>query len=324
MKITRRACLLATVVASFAMFGAAFAQGYPSRVVKIVVPYTAGGGTDAVTRIVAERLTQKWGSQVVVDNRPGAAGNIGAELVAKSPADGYTLLVMPLDIVINTALFAKLPYDPIADFAPISTLAASNPIIAAHPSLGVKSIAELVRKAKEQPGKIAFGSCGNGTPQQLIGEQLKAAAGIDLAHVPYKGCGPAQTDAVAGQVPLVIAAAANLVQFFGAGRLVGLAVTGPTRHPQVKDVPTMVESGYPGFVMTNWMALLAPAKTSPEVVSKIHGDLSQLYADSALAKQITDRGFEPLLSSPADLKSRIERDKELFTAIVKRLGVKVD
>jgi len=307
-----------------ASFGSALAQSYPNKVVRIVVPYTAGGGTDLVTRIVADSFTQKWGTQVIVDNRPGGGGSIGAEFVARSPADGYTLLVMPLDLVINTALIPNLSYDPIRDYAPISSLVASNLIIAAHPSLAVKSIPELVRKAKSQPGRIAFASCGNGTPQQLIGEMFKLAAGIDLTHVPYKGCGPAQVAAIAGQVPLVITAAGNLVPFFNSGKMVPLAVTGPVRHPQLPQVPTMVESGFAGFTMTNWMALLAPAKTPAEVIGKIHADLAASFADPGFTKKIVDRGFEPFPSSPNELRARIEKDKETFTSIVKRIGVKVD
>lgn len=315
---------LAAACAFCAVFGSSLAQSYPNKVVRIVVPYTAGGGTDLVTRIVAENFAQKWGTQVIVDNRPGAGGSIGAEVVARSAADGYTLLVMPLDLVINTALMPNLSYDPIKDYAPISSLVASNLVIAAHPSLGVKSIADLVRKAKSEPGRIAFASCGNGTPQQLIGEMFKLAAGIDLAHVPYKGCGPAQVDAIGGQVPLVITAAGNLVPFFNSGKMVPLAVTGPVRHPQLPEVPTMVESGFAGFTMTNWMALLAPSRTPPEVIARIHTDLLSFFRNPAFTKKIVDRGFEPFPSSPRELRARIERDKEQFAAIVKRIGVKVD
>ena len=307
-----------------ASLGPSLAQSYPNRLVRIIVPYTAGGGTDLVTRIVADSFTQKWGTQVIVDNRPGGGGSIGAEIVARSPADGYMLLVMPLDLVINTALIPKLSYDPINDYAPIGSLVASNLVIAAHPSLGVKTIAELVRKAKSLPGQIAFASCGNGTPQQLIGEMFKLAAGIDLAHVPYKGCGPAQVDAIGGQVPLVITAAGNLVPFFNSGKMVPLAVTGPVRHPQLPDVSTMIESGFAGFTMTNWMALLAPAKTPADIIAKINADLAALFADPGFTKKIVDRGFEPFPGSPMEMRARIEKDKEIFTAIVKRVGVKVD
>ena len=300
------------------------AQVFPSKYVRIVVPYPAGGGTDIVTRIVADGLAQRWTQQVIVDNRPGASGNIGAEIVSKAPADGHTLLVIPLDLVINSALFTKLSYDALRDFAPISSIVSSNLVIAAHPSLQVNSVAELVAKAKRQPGRISYASCGNGTPQQIVGEMLKTAAGIHLVHVPYKGCAPAQLDAISGHVALVITAAGNLVPFFRSGKLVPLAVTATVRHSQLPEVPTMIEAGFADFSMTNWMALLAPAKTPAAVIEEINAGVAALLADPIQSRKIVDRGFDPFPSTPAEMRSRIERDKERFGAIVRQLGVRVD
>jgi tripartite-type tricarboxylate transporter receptor subunit TctC len=300
-------------------------QAYPSKPVHIVVPGTAGAGNDLVTRIIAERLTRKWGTQVLVENRPGGGSTIGAAYVANAPADGYTLLVIPLDFYINAALFPKLPYDPVRDFAPISSIIASNMMIATHPSLGVKSVAQLVQRAKTNPGqKLAFASCGNGSPTQLVGVMLSQVAGIALTHVPYKGCAAAQVDVLSGEVPLLITGAGNIVSHVRAGRLVPLAVTASTRHPQLPEVPTLVESGFPDIDMTNWMGMLAPAKTPPEIISKIQAELATLFADQDFLIRVRARGFEPLPSTPEELRSRIDRDRKQFEALTKQLGAGVD
>ena len=320
----KSACLVFVALSCCAIAVKSEAQSFPSKAVRIVVPYTAGGGTDLVARILAEGLARGWSTPVVVENRPGATGNIGSEFVARSPADGYTLLIVTGGDVAMTSAVLGVSYDPARDLAPIAPIVASNLGLFAHPSIGVRSMAALVEKAKAEPGKLAYGSCGSGSPQHLAGEMVKQAARIDLVHVPYKSCGPAQVGAVSGEVQFVVTAAGNMVPQVKAGKVVALAVTGPTRHPQLPDVPTMMESGFAGFSLVNWMGLFAPAKTPAGIVAKINADVRAQFSDPAFAKKIVERGFEPLLSTPEELHSRIERDRELFQRMAKSVGARAD
>ena len=302
----------------------AMAQSYPSKLVRIVVPFPPGGTNDVLGRFAAERLAERWKQQVIVENRPGATGNIGTDLVAKAAPDGHTLLVMPLDIAINPALYANLPYDVRRDLAPITVMAFSGLIITAYPASGINSMRELIDRAKAEPGKLSYGSCGNGTPQHVAAEMLKARAGMDLAHVPYKGCAQAQTAALAGEVTISLNAVGNVTALVKAGRLKGLAVTSAKRDRELPDLPSLQESGFTDFEVLNWFGLFAPAKTPREIVARIYEDLKVEFSDAALVKRLHDRSLEPYLDTPEHFRKLLLDDMDRFGPIVKRLGLRLD
>jgi tripartite-type tricarboxylate transporter receptor subunit TctC len=298
--------------------------GFPARAVRLVVPYATGGGTDAVARILADVLAQRWGQSVIVDNRPGAGGTLGAAQVAQSVPDGLTLLVSPLDLLINALLVPNLPYDPLRDFVPVGPLVSTVLALAASSASGIDSMATLFRRAGENPGSLAFASCGNGTPQHIAGELLKSIAHIDLVHVPYKGCGPAQTDLLAGQVPLMFGAAANLVPYAHAGRLVPLAILAGKRFDALPGVPTVTESGLDGLVIGNWMALLAPARVPAPILGRLQATLQAVHRDPVFARRIAERGFEQMPGSPESLRSRMLEDLQTYGRLVRQGGARTD
>jgi tripartite-type tricarboxylate transporter receptor subunit TctC len=309
---------------AFAAASPAFAQAYPAKTVRIIVPYPPGGTTDVLGRLAAERLTERWKQQVIVENRPGATGNIGADLVAKSAPDGHTLLVMPLDIAINPSLYKNLPYDARKDLATVTALAFSGLVITAHPSTGIKTLQELIARARAEPGRLAYASCGNGTPHHLAGELLKSRAGIDLVHVPYKGCGLAQTAALAGEVPISINSVGNVAPLIKADRLKGVAATTLKRDRELPDVPSVAESGFAGFDVTVWFGMFAPAGTPQDVTGKIHADLKATFADPALQKRLHDRSLEVILDSPEHFKKTLGEDVERYGEVVRKLGLRLD
>jgi tripartite-type tricarboxylate transporter receptor subunit TctC len=300
------------------------AQSYPSKLVRIVVPYPPGGTNDILGRFAAERLTERWKQQVIVENRPGATGNIGSDLVAKSPPDGHTLLVMPLDIAINPALYTNLPYDVRKDLTPITAIAFSGLVITASPASGIISMRNLIDRAKAEPGKLSYGSCGNGTPHHLALEMLKARAGIDVTHVPYKGCAQAQTAALAGETPISINAVGNVAALIKSGRLKGIAVTSAARDRELPDVPTLQETGFANFEVLNWFALFGPANMPREIVSKIYEDLKNEFSESAMVKRLHDRSLETFLDTPEHFRKMLLDDVERFGPVAKQLGLKLD
>ncbi len=320
----RFALRAAFAAASLMLAALASAQNFPTRPVRIIVPYPPGGTTDLLGRMAAERLTDRWKQQVIVENRPGATGNIGADAVAKSAPDGYTMLIMPLDIAINPALYKNLPYDARKDLAPITAIAFSGLVVTAHPSTGIKTFQELIAKAKAEPGKLSYASCGNGTPHHLAGELLKSRAGIDLVHVPYKGCGPAQTAALAGEVQISVNSVGNVAPLIKSGRLNGLAVTTLKRDRELPDLPSIAESGFEGFHVTVWFGLFAPAATPPELVNRIYADVKAAFEDPAVQKRVNERSLEVILDTPAQFKRTMDDDTERFGVVVKRLGLQLD
>ena len=300
------------------------AGSFPSHPVRLVVPYAAGGGTDAVARILADALTARWGQQAIVDTRPGAGGTLGVPQVMQSAADGYTLLLSPLDLLISSVIYPKLAYDPLGDFVPIGPLVSSTLILVAHPGTGLHSLKQLVQQAQSTPGTLAFASCGNGTPQHLAGELFKMSAQIDLVHIPYKGCGPAQTDVLGGAVPLLFSAAANMAPYVRSGRLNALAVVSLHRSDALPEVPTFDESGYPGFVLGNWMALLAPARMPAERLGRLQADLEAVHRDAAFARRIVERGFEPMPGSAQAFRQTMTDDLRRVTDLVRQGRVHAD
>src|SRR4051812_20215098 len=278
----------------------AFAQTqYPSKPIRILVGFPPGGNSDFIARAVARGLGDLWAQQVVVDNRPGAGGNIAADIVAKAPADGHTLLLGVFAHAVNPSLYGgKLPFDALKDFTPVILCASSANILVVHPSLPVKSVKELIALAKARPGAITYASAGNGTASHLAGELLKMQTGIDIVHVPYRGTGLAHTDLMGGRVTMFFAAMAGTLQSVQAGRLRALAVTTLKRWPGATGVPTMVEAGVPGFEVNSWSALLVPAGTSKEIVDRLNSEVARILRSAETRERMYSFGAEPIDNTP--------------------------
>ena len=301
------------------------ALNYPTRAVRIIVPYAPAGVNDIVARIVAQRLTEKWGQTVVVENRPGAAGNIGTALVAKSAPDGYTLLMgSTSNLSMNVSLYEKLPFDPVRDFAPIGLVTTSPQVILVRPALGVSTLAELVALAKGKPGSLNYSTYGNGSLAHLTTELLKSAAGINMVQVPYNGGGPALTAVVAGEVDLTIVPISVSLAQIKAGTVRPLAVVSNKRFSGLPDVPTVAESGVPGFEADSWVALLAPAGTPPAIVRKISEDVASIMLAPDSRKFLEEKGMVSVGSSPEKLSVFLKLEIERWDKVAKASGVKAE
>jgi tripartite-type tricarboxylate transporter receptor subunit TctC len=284
---------LAALVAAAALPGSARAQSFPSKAFRLVVPFPAGGPTDIVGRPFAQMLSEATGQSVVVDNRGGAGGSIGADVVAKSAPDGYTLLIGTVGThAINPALYRKLPYDATADFTPLGLLASAPVAVVVHPRTPYQSIADLVAAAKKEPGGIAFGSAGNGTPGHLTGEMFAKAAGVELKHVPYKGSAPALTDLIGGTIPLMFDPVQSVLQHVRSGKLRALAVSSEQRSAVLPQVPTLAESGLKGFEATAWWALFAPAGLPPAVTARLVADTRRVVEQPGFRDRLLDVGVQ--------------------------------
>jgi tripartite-type tricarboxylate transporter receptor subunit TctC len=302
------------------LWGAAQAQGYPEKPLRLVVPYPPGGLTDASARTVANSLSARLRQPIVVENIGGGGGNIGAERAAKSPADGYTLYVgNNATVGINTLIYRKLAFDPIADFAPVSLYAESHTILVVHPSLPARNVAELISHAKANPGKLNFGSTGTGGLSHLVGELFKTTAGVQMTHVPYKGTGPAQTDLLGGQIQLMFNDTA--VPHVKAEKLRALAVTGTKRWPQLPDVPTLGELGMKGYETYNWFGILAPRATPGEIVARLNREIAAVMQEATVQEWMRARGAEPVTNSPQEFAAYIQRDLAKWARVVKEVGI---
>ena len=300
-------------------------QAYPAKPVRIVVPFPAGGTTDILAREVAARLSQTLGQPVVVDNRPGAGGNIGAELVAKSPADGYTFLMGTVGThAINASLYSKLPYDHVRDFAPVILVAGVPNVLEVNPSVPVNSVQELIAYAKANPGKLNFASSGSGTSIHLAGELFKVMTGVQMAHVPYKGSAPALADLAGGQVQLMFDNLPSSLQLIKGGKLRALAVTSAQRSSALPDLPTVAEAGLPGFEATSWFGLLAPAGTPPEVVARINGEVAKWLASPEAKDKLAAQGAIAAGGSADDFTRHIAAETAKWQKVVKESGAKVE
>ena len=315
--------LLAALYCALAL--PALAQTFPAKPIRLIVPFPAGGATDVVARTFGAKLSENLGQPVVVENRAGAGGNIGAEVVANSPPDGYTLLVCsPAEIAINVNLYRKIPFDPVRDFAPV-TLAASAPLIlVVHPSLPVQSVKELIALAKARPGQIVYASSGTGGPQHLSGELLKMMAGIDMVHVPYKGGAPATTDLLGGHVQVFFAGLPPALPHIRAGKIRALAVTSAKRTAIYPSAPTMIESGLKGFVIDNWQGVLAPGKTPREIVTRLNAEIVKVLQSGDVKQRLFDQGTEPVASSPQQFESYIKSELDKYAKIIRQSGAKAD
>jgi|APFre7841882724_1041349.scaffolds.fasta_scaffold00095_9 tripartite-type tricarboxylate transporter receptor subunit TctC len=316
---------LALIAASLLVPAAALAQAFPSKPVRIVVPYPPGGGVDGIARPIAERLAQKWGQPVVVDNKPGAGTIIGAEFVARAAPDGHTLLLTTdSTITSNPHIYPKLPYDPVKDLAPVTQLIVLPQMVVAHPSLAAGSLKELVALAKASPG-ISYGSYGSGSQPHLLFEGLKRETGIELLHVPYKGIAPAVTAALAGEVQLTMAGASVSRGHIQAGKLKPLAIARSERLALMPDVPTLREAGFPDIDPQSWFGLFATGGTPPEIVAQIQREVAALFAEPEFReKHMLGRGFDPVLSSPADFAKFIQADMAQKARLVRISGAKAE
>jgi len=301
-----------------------FAQEYPTRPVKIVVPFSPGGAVDGPMRVIAQELSKRVGEQFFVENKPGAGATIGTDVVAKSPPDGYTLLLASQTVAISASLYRKLPFDPIEDFAPITLIGREPGVLVVNPSLPVKTLQELVAYAKERPGQLDYASSGNGSGQHLFAALLASMTGMKLNHIPYKGSAQATTDLLGGQVMISIPGTAGMVGHIKAGKLRALAVTGATRSPQLPDVPTVMESGVPGYEAYVWMGLLAPKGTPPAIIDKIQREVVAVLAAPEVKSYMATAGIEIVGSTPAEFGTFFRAEKELWAKVIRETGAKVD
>jgi tripartite-type tricarboxylate transporter receptor subunit TctC len=316
--------VLALVLASLVAPLAGAQPAYPSKPVRLVVPFPAGGTTDLLARAAAQKLFEAWGQQVIVDNRPGAAGNIGAELVSKAPPDGYTLLMGTVGThAINTSLYAKMPYDHVKDFTPVILVAGVPNVLVVNPGVPVNSVAELIAYAKANPEKLNFASSGSGTSIHLSGELFKTMTGVQMTHVPYKGSAPALTDLIGGQVQLMFDNLPSSLAFIKAGKLRALAVTGATRAAALPETPTVADT-VPGFEASSWFGILAPAGTPRDIVLKINGEVAKWLASPDAKEKLAVQGANVASGSPEDFAKHIQAETVKWAKVVKESGAKVD
>jgi len=305
--------------------GAALAQAYPSRPIRFVVPQTPGGASDALARVTGLKLGDRWNQQFVIDNRGGAGGNIGTDTVAKSAPDGYTWLLAYVGThAINAALYKKLPFDPDRDFAPVATLATLPFVVIVNNNLPVKNVQELIALAKTKPGGLSYGSAGSGSVNHLLGVMLNSLGGVNIVHVPYRGAAAALTDTMSGQVQMYYASMPSVVQHVRAGAVRAIAVTSAARSDALKDVPTVAESGFPGFDVNPWFGILVPAGTPAAVIGKINGDVNQTLAQKDVIDRFTNLGAVPFSTTPAQFSRIAHDDIVKWAKVVRESGATVD
>ena len=300
------------------------ADDYPSRAVRVIVPFSPGGAVDGPMRLIAQELGKQLGQSVVVENRPGAGATIGTDAVAKSPPDGYTLLLASQTNAIAATLYPKLPFDPIEDFAPISLIGREPGVVVVHPALPVKSLQELIAYVKAHPGEVNYASSGNGSGQHLFAALLCSITGMKMNHVPYRGSGQATTDLLGGQVQVSIPGMAGMLGHIKSGKLRALAVTGATRAPQLPDVPTMAEAGVPGYEAYVWMGLLAPKGTPPIVVDKLQREVAAALTSTDVRHYMANASIEVVGSTPTEFGAFFRKEKDRWAKIVRETGAKVD
>ena len=319
-----RSVLFSVALGLCAVSALSSAQSYPARPVRIVVGYPPGGTVDFMARIVASKLSEIFKQQVIVDNRPGGGTVIGSELVARSAPDGYTLLMANIAFGANPALVARLPYDTVKDFAPVSLVALLPSFLVVHPSLPVHSVRELVALAKARPGQLSYASAGNGSLLHLTMERFKTVAGVDILHVPYKGAAPALSDVLGGQLAIMFIPGPPALQHIKSGLIHALGVTSAARVSLLPAVPTIAESGYPGFELYDWEGIIAPANTPAAVVTRLNAEINNILATAEVKDYILSQGANAAGSTPEELAQRIRNEITLWTEVVKKSGMRVD
>jgi tripartite-type tricarboxylate transporter receptor subunit TctC len=320
----RRRTVVGVLVAALAALVAsapAVAQDFPGRGVRVIVPFPPGGTTDILAREVAAQLATRWNVPVTVDNKGGASGTIGSQELLRSPPDGHTLMITATHHVINPSMRRSLPYDTRADFTSLALIADVPNVLVVHPGFGARSVAELIRMAKDKPGAISFGSTGIGGANHLSGELFKSMAGVDLVHVPYKGAAPALNDLLGGQIPVMFDSVPGVLPQIQAGRLRALAVTSRARVPSLPEVPTLDEAGVKGFEATAWFGLYGPRAMSPELVARVHRDVSAVLASAVVREKFAKLGAEPGgLAQPAFARF-VDSEIDKWSAVVRRAGI---
>jgi tripartite-type tricarboxylate transporter receptor subunit TctC len=318
--LLRTLALAATFLAA-----SASAQDWPTKPIRLVVPFAPGGVTDTSARAVAEALSQRLGQPVIVENKPGASGNIGTDQVARSAPDGYTL-VLGFDgtMVINPHVFKDMPFDTVRDFVPVTKLGDAGLLLVAHPSLGVKNLAEFLALAKTKPGPYPFGTSGTGGTPHLAGELLKLRTGVALQHIPYKGGGQAMTDVLGGQIPLVFTAIASAQQHVKSGKVIGLGVPSPKRSSSLPDVPTFIEAGLDGFEAVSWVGIFAPAKTPKAIVDKLQREIAAALQTPSVTARYAVLGIDPVGNTPEQFAEQVKKDLARWGEVVKSAGIKAE
>ena len=305
--------------------GALAQPAYPSKAIRMVVPFPPGGTTDILARVAGQKITEATGQQVIIDNRPGAGGNIGTEIVAKSAPDGYMLLAAPgSTLTINPSLFSKLSFDPLKDFAPVTIIAAVPNLLVVHPSLPVKSVKELIAFAKSRPGQLNYASTGAGQSTHLTMELFKLTAGVEMTHIPYKGSSPALFDLLAGQVPLMFDNMPSSLPYVQAGRLRALAVSTLKRSPVLPSLVTVAESGLPGFEVTVWFGVLASAGTPRDIVTRLNAIIVKALTSPDTRERLAGQGAQPIGNTPEEFTAQMQRDLVKWAKVVKSAGIKLD
>ena len=325
----RRHCgavLLSALIAAHAPEAGAQAPAakYPARQIRMIVPFAAGGPTDAMARAIGQKLTEAWSQPVVIDNRPGAGGNIGTEIAAKAPADGYTLFMGTVANAINHSLFVKLSFDFQHDFAPVTQNYITGLILAVHPSLPVKSVKELVALAKARPGALAYSSSGIGGTPHLSGELFSALAGVKMVHVPYKGSAPAMADLLGGQIQLTFDNMLTVLPQVKAGKLRGLAITLPARSPLAPELPTIAESGLAGFEVKSWNGVVVPTGTSKDIITRLNTEIVRILRDPGLREKFLQQGVELVPSTPEEFGAFIRQDIAKWAKVIQFSGARAE
>jgi tripartite-type tricarboxylate transporter receptor subunit TctC len=328
-KIAQTARALAALVLAAVLYPPdAFAQGaapnYPNRPVKIIVGFTPGGATDIVARLVAQKLQEAWGQPFVVENRPGAGSNIGAEVVVKSPADGYTLLLGTIANATNMTAYKNLNYDTLRDLAPVTQTMSAPSVLVVHPGVPAKSLRELIGYAKAHPGKLSFASSGAGGSPHLAGEMLKLRTGIDIVHIPYKGAAPALADVLSGEVPMGFKTALSAIPHMQSGKLRAIAVAANKRLAMLPDVPTMAEAGLPDFEVSSWNGVFAPIKTPPDIVAKLHKEIVRILALPDVRERFAAQAAEPVGNTPEAFRAYVQAEIAKWGKVIRESGARID
>lgn len=300
------------------------AQTFPDKPVKLVVPYAPGGSADIVARLISDEWAKALGQPLIVENKAGAGGNIGVDSVAKSRADGYTIGLQTVSLAINPALFKKMSYDTQKDLAPIGMVASSQHVLVVNPATGIKTVKDLVTAAKANPSKFNYGSAGNGSTFHMSAELFKAVAGIEIAHIPYRGGGPAMVDTIAGQVNMSFPVLSAATQHVQTGKLHALGVTGPKRSSLLPQVPTIAEAGLPDYNFETWFMVFAPAGTPQLVIDKLNSTLNQTLKSATVHDRLVKEGFDPIPSSPAQAKDRLAKEMPVWAKLINERGITVD
>src|SRR3954469_16651621 len=316
---------MAALFGSLVVWGATLAQDYPAKPLRFIVPFPPGGGNDTVARAIAQQMSPALGQPVVIDNRPGAGGSIGADLAAKAPADGYTLFLAGVGShVVNPNLHARLGYDPVRDFTPITLLASAPSVLVVNPAVPARTVAEFTAYARANPGKLNYASNGNGSAAQLAAAMYESMAGVKMVHVPYKGIAPALTDLLSGEVQLMCGTIVALVPHIQAGKLRALAVTSRKRSALLTEIPTLAESGLPEYEAGSWYGILAPAGTPPDIIAKLNTVVVKALRQPDVAKRLVQEGAEPIGSTPEEFGAHIKSEIARVGRVVREAGIKIE